>query len=188
MNIYEQKLADFRNAIQGLPEHFGQHAAAGAGAAVAGAAIGGLGVAVSKLYDAATKSRDFRQMLATNPDLTDMHESNPKQFNQMFTSLRAMNPEFSKDPLVAGEYMRRMSADPNRAGGYLTEAVSHRDRFPSPVMDTYLKGGIEGLKGTRQGPGGPSAGGRPSRSRPVGPGSNRWEENDLGTPGKPPLP
>jgi len=108
-----------------------------------GAAAAGLGLAVEHLYDAATKSRDFRTMLEHNPDLHEQHQQNPKMFNQAFSTLRTMNPMFSRDPLVAGTYMRQMMDSPLTAGGKAVEALSHRQPM-SPILDAFSKGTLSG--------------------------------------------
>jgi hypothetical protein len=119
-----------------------------------GAAGAGLGAAVQHLYDAATKSRDFRTMLDHNPDLHEQLQQNPKMFNQAFSTLRTMNPMFSRDPLIAGTYMRQMMDSPLTAGGKAVEALSHRQPASS-ILDMFAKGTMEGAKaGLRPQPGG----------------------------------
>lgn len=144
MNKYEisEKTANFMDAVKQLGGAAGQ----AFGAAAATGAVALTGVAVSKLYDAATKSRDFRAMLAANPELRDFAKENPNRANALFTSLRQLSPDFSKDPFVAGHYMRQMAHDPGREGGYLMQAAQDGGRFPEPVLETYLKGGLEGVK------------------------------------------
>ena len=135
-------------AAQGGMHGFGQQLGKGLGGAtlLAGgtAAIGALGAGASKLYDAVTKSRDFKSMLEYNPDLVEAHQRDPKMFNQMFSTLRTLNPQFSKDPLVAGTYMREMSSDPMHAGGKAVEALQHSDKqrptFGPSVTQAALKG------------------------------------------------
>lgn len=121
-----------------------------AGQALTGAvATGGVamaGIAASKLFDAATKSRDYRAMLAANPEVQEFARESPNQANAMFTSLRNLNPAYSKDPFVAGHFMRQMAAAPNDAGGYLMVATQDRAKFDHPVLETYLKGSLEGVK------------------------------------------
>lgn len=156
-----QKTAAFADAAKQLGGHFNQ----ALGTAVAGGAVALVGVAASKLYDAATKSRDYRAMLSSNPEVREFAKTNPARAGALFTSLRSINPEFSKDPFVAGEYMRRMSEFPGREGGYLIEAAEQRSRFGEPVLDTYLKGGLEGVKprGAQTLPWGADPGSGPSR-------------------------
>lgn len=135
--------------------------AAGVGTAVGAAAVAATGVAASRIVDAVTKARDFKRMLASpfNADLHDTYRSRPREFSAAYSSLRSMNAGFAKDPMVAGTYMRRMmSYDPTSAGGVLIDAVSHRDRIPSPIEEAFLRGGMqgahtgyaEGLKDTAQ--------------------------------------
>lgn len=160
-----QKTANFMDAARQLGNHTGQ----ALGTAVASGAVALAGVAVSKLYDAATKARDYRAMLATNPEVREFAKTSPERAGALFTSLRSMNPEFSKDPFVAGEYMRRFSEFPGREGGYMMEAAEHRARFDQPVLDTYLKGGIEGAKprGSQSLPWGAPPGSGPARRPPA---------------------
>jgi hypothetical protein len=122
----------------GVGHALGQKAM-GAGAAVAGASVAALaGMALTKVYDAATKSRDFKSMLAENADLAEAYQEDPKMFNRMFSTLRTFNPTFSKDPIVAGAYMRQMTEDPNHAGAVAVEALQHRDKL-RPGIDTFAR-------------------------------------------------
>lgn len=113
------------------------HAAMGA---VGGAALAGAAFAGHAVYDAATKARDFKSMLEANPDLAAEHAENPAPFNQMFSTLRTFNPAFSKDPIVAGTYMRQMVADPVNAGGKVLDAIQYRDKVKSPYGDMVMRG------------------------------------------------
>lgn len=137
-------MADVSQRAGEFAGNVGSGIAVGAGSMLAGAAVAGVGMAAQKIYAAATKSRDFKRMLEHNPDLQEHHDRDPRMFNQMFTSLRSMNPHFSADPLVAGTYMRRMVENPMHAGGILTESVGSRDSFRSP-LSTVVE---EGVKGT----------------------------------------
>jgi hypothetical protein len=129
------------------PELFGK-AVMGAGAAAAvGASVAGLSIGARQLYGAATKGRDFRKMIEFNPDLAEHHQRDPKTFNQLFSSLRSVNPAFSQDPVIAGTYMRRMVDSP-AAGGVLTDAVSLRDKV-NPSFGEGLERHIMGGKGKK---------------------------------------
>ena len=163
------KQAGFGSAARGFGQGFAEQATSkGFGGATANAAMGagiGMGLtgiaalgtmAATKLYDAATKARDFRVMLENNADLAEKHKENPRQFNQMFSTLRNMNPEFSRDPLVAGSYMRQMVEDPMHAGGKAVEALNFRDKAQSPVSKALLEGVFR--KGTSAQPPDPLAG------------------------------
>lgn len=136
----EKTAFSFPSALKSIPGRVGEGVLSGAGAALAGAMVAGVGVSAAKIYGAATKSRDFRRMMDHNPDLREHHERDPKTFNQMFSSLRTMNPSFSRDPIVSGTYMRRMTENPLTAGGILTETVSARDKFPS-LTDQFANAG-----------------------------------------------
>lgn len=113
---------------------------AGLGSAMAA----GMGLAAQKIYDAATKSRDFRTMLRENPDVAEHHETDPHRVNLYYSSLRTMNPEFSKDPVIAGTYMRRMLENQPTAGSVAAEALGHQDKLPDRVFDAFVQGGIRG--------------------------------------------
>lgn len=134
----------FRKQIR--PTSFGSALGQGAATALVSAGMAGIGMATAKIYDAMTKKRDFNQMLESNPDLIEHHEQDPKRFNQMFSSLRMMNPAFSADPVVAGTYMRRMAESPLSSGGIAVEALGHRETTKSPIMDAFVRGGLEGAK------------------------------------------
>jgi hypothetical protein len=122
-------------------------AGVGAGTAAIAGGIGAVGMAASKIYDAATKARDFKHMMEYNADLQEHHDRDPRMFNQMYSSLRAMNPTFSKDPIVAGTYMRQMVDSPSSAGGVLVNTVASRDKFPS-TMGRALEEGQSAAKGS----------------------------------------
>jgi hypothetical protein len=122
-----------------IGSNFGSAMAQGLGVAAAGTVMGLGGMAVNKLMDAATKGRDFRNMLANNPDLEEHRQRDPKMFNQMYSSLRHMNQHFASDPVVAGTYMRRMVENPMTAGGILSESVSASDKFKNPHNDTWRR-------------------------------------------------
>lgn len=113
----------------------------GLGATAATAAVTGMGFAAQKIYDAMTKRMDFNAMLEHNPDLADHHGTNPKMFNQMFSTLRTMNPSFSKDPIVAGTYMRRMMESPMHAGGIAVEALGHGRGAPGLLTGSAMESG-----------------------------------------------
>lgn len=116
----------------------------GAMAAAGAAAIGLAGAGAQKLYDAATKNRDFKRMLDLNPDLAERHQENPRMFNQMFSTLRTFNPSFSRDPLVAGTYMRQMSEDPMHAGGKVVETLTYRDKMGPPTSEGIMRAALGG--------------------------------------------
>jgi len=91
---------------------------AGVGLGIAGIGAGAIGI-----YRAITKRRDFRGMLESNPDLQEFHQADPVTFNRHYDSLRALNPRYSSDPVVAGTYMRQMSLNPQSAGKVIVESL-----------------------------------------------------------------
>lgn len=125
-----------------LPEAFG----GGLGMGVAGAAVAGVGLAAQKIFDAVTKRRDFRQMLEFNPDLQEHQASNSKMFNQAFSTIRSMNPTFSRDPLVAGAYMRQLVQNPQTAGAVAGQLLQARGNVPAPMLEGFGQGAREGLR------------------------------------------
>lgn len=152
MDDYQAKSAAFGDALRQVGRHAGNTALNAGVGALATAAVGGLAVAAGKLYDAATKGRDFRRMLEANPDLAEHHSQNPGGMNQFFSSLRTMNPAFSRDPLVAGHFMRQMAGIDTQgpgavAGGYLMPAIDARRHFEnSPIQQLMMQGASEGAK------------------------------------------
>lgn len=131
--------ADFLRGLGGAmtPEQAGKRFGEGALAVGGGLAAAGVGLAAQKLHDAATKARDFRVMLEHNPDLAEKHEENPRLFNQAFSTLRTFNPQFSRDPIVAGSYLRQMMSDPVHAGGVVEKSLDYRDKMKSPLMSAF---------------------------------------------------
>lgn len=123
---------------------------AGAGA-LAGGALAGIGAGAHMLYDAATKSRDFKNMLAENEDVAQMHENDPRAVNRMFSSLRTFAPEFTSDPTVAGAYMRQMVGNPLGVNQIINAAIDSKRK----MLGTGGGGvGAEMLAGARRGAGG----------------------------------
>lgn len=132
-----------------MGEQAGTAALAGAGAAGFAGLIGAAG----KLYDAATKSRDFQSMLEANQDLHEHLQADPGGFNRMFTSLRKFSPEFTKDPLVAGSLMRQgMNSNPEDRGNLVLRAQRERV-FPKqgPVTEAAMSGFMKGTGGGGEG-------------------------------------
>ena len=75
-------------------------------------------------------------MLHHNPDLVEHHERDPQNFNAMFSALRTMNPAFSKEPIVAGTYMRQMVNSPVNAGEFAVRALGERSNLPDHFRNT----------------------------------------------------
>ncbi len=132
-------------ALGRVGEQAGNAALAGAGAA----AFAGLTGAAGKLYDAATKSRDFSAMMEANPHLHDHLQADPAGFNRLFTSLRKFSPEFTKDPMVAGSLMSQgMEVDLQDRGDFVLKNQQRRV-FPksSPAADAAVGGFMKGFGG-----------------------------------------
>jgi hypothetical protein len=125
------------------PSALGEHAAkglVGAGMAAAGAGTVALGVhGAQKLYDAATKARDFRAMLGANANLAQRHAEDPRLVNQMFSTLRTFNPQFTRDPIVAAQYVSSMVEDPVHAGSMATEALNFREKLKNPLTENVTR-------------------------------------------------
>ncbi len=100
--------------------------------------------AAQKLMGAITKRHDFNKMMEANPHLRDEQAANPKAFNQMYSSLRRMNPEFAKDPIVAGGLMSRMGDDPEAASSILMEAQRYRKDPSASPMQQAMVGTVRG--------------------------------------------
>jgi hypothetical protein len=78
------------------------------GLGVLGTAAGGIGLALAgDLYDATrrgiTKGRDYKRMLASNPDLKEKPSA---QVQAIFSTLHRFNPDFASDPVVSGSFVR----------------------------------------------------------------------------------
>jgi hypothetical protein len=93
------------------------------GKGVVGLAATGIGIAALKTMRALGKARDFKNMMALNPDLVEYHDQNPAQFNAHYNSLRAMAPAYGQDPVISGTLMRQMNNSPMHAGGVLMSAL-----------------------------------------------------------------
>lgn len=119
----------------------------GVGTAVAAGALTAAGMAAAHIYDAATKTRDFRAMLASpfNEDLHELYRNDPKKFTAGFTSFRNVSPDLSKDPMTAGHYLRRMMTyadrDPGMAAGPILESMQFAGKHPSALSEIAHSGG-----------------------------------------------
>jgi hypothetical protein len=131
----------------------GEQAGTAALAGVGAAGFAGLIGAAGKLYDAATKTRDFQNMLEANQDLHEHLHADPGGFNRMFTSLRKFSPEFTKDPMVAGSLMRQgMNSNPEDRGNLVLRAQRERV-FPKqgPATEAAMGGFMKGMGGGGEG-------------------------------------
>jgi hypothetical protein len=96
-------LGEAMEARQAVGRAFGEQLVpAAVGLSLIGA--GHVGVkAYSAVRDRITKARDYKKMISANPSLK--HEP-AKKVQMVFDSLRHMAPDMSKDPLVAGSFVR----------------------------------------------------------------------------------
>jgi len=136
-------------ALSRMGEQAGNAAMAGVGAA----AFAGLVGAAGKLYDAATKTRDFQSMLEANPDLHEHLQSDPAGFNRMFTSLRRFSPEFTKEPVVAGTLMRQAMNGAIEERGNVSIGAQRNRQPPKqgPLTEAALGGFMKGFGGGGEG-------------------------------------
>jgi len=101
----------------------GEKAVVGGGLAGMGMLAAGGAVVVGKIRESIGKKNDFKQMMQIDPELKGIQSERPAFFNQAYSSLRRMNPQFGSDPIVAGSYMRKMMANPDAAGLTLAQTV-----------------------------------------------------------------
>lgn len=132
---------------------YGKRVAEGVGmgalAGMGSAAFAGLSLGAAKLYDAATKTHDFNNMMEANPDLLEHHQQDPAGFNRMFSALRTMAPEMTKEPLVAGAFMRRGMEESVEARGFTAVDAAERGgrslKRPGPLTEAALGGFSKGV-------------------------------------------
>lgn len=111
----------------------------GIGAGLAMATISAVAAGGEKAYSAMTRERDFKRMMASNPDLHTDHQNDPRTFNMAFNSLRSMNREFAADPYVAGAYMRLAGVGSSQGGTLLAEKVYFpTKKNPNKLLDATL--------------------------------------------------
>lgn len=99
-----------------------------------------------KVMNAVTKRHSYNQMLDQNPDLSEARDDNPQQFNNFYNSFHRLNPEFARDPVVSGTYMRQMMAHPEGAGKVIVESLKGREGFSSPGFDAMRQGASAAAK------------------------------------------
>ncbi len=142
--LEDEKVAGFGSAASKAWQELPGHMIGAVGMAGAAAMAGGVVSAASHLYDAATKSYDYRAMLHHNPDLAE-HPS-PQHVEMAFTTLRSFAPAFSKDPLVAGTYVRQIAESPANAGGLILPAMQAQGQRAMGMQDMAQQGALQGLK------------------------------------------
>jgi hypothetical protein len=90
---------------------------AGPAAGIGGVVAAGVAASLAgDMYDALkrgiTKGRDYRSMMAENPDLSDL---DAKHVQKAFSVLHKFNPDFAGDPTVAGNFVRQQATLENQA-------------------------------------------------------------------------
>jgi len=119
-----QDLESFDSMLKGADwkTHAAQGAAVAGGAAATGLAMAGIAKGINAAVDALTYAGDFKSMMAANPDLAEYPEP---EIRMVFASLRHLNPEFSKDPLVSGTFVRGRMENRQQSshGGFETARV-----------------------------------------------------------------
>lgn len=111
-----------------------------------GAAIMAAPAVAEKIYNAATKRHSYNQMLQQNPELSYARDENPEQFNNFYNSLYRMNPQFARDPVVAGAYMNQMAANPATAGRVVVESTRGVSTSLPSFGDAWRSGAQAGTK------------------------------------------
>lgn len=164
--------ANVLNKTGGFVSAMGHGAATALGASAVG--IGGA-MALDKTIDALTLKRDLANVLAVNKHLKS--EFSEAEIMLAFKSIRSMNPQFSKDPLVAGHLLGTILRNrdpmnprlPPRVDTQLAVTLSNAGKNPDGrarmLEDAFSKGYSGGYKtnlggdGSRGGSGGGSGGG-----------------------------
>lgn len=148
MNPLEELAAFEKEAFIGLSgSDLGRIASTGAVTAGATAAVAGTVPAVKAIYNAATAKRDFNAMLSFDPNLKEMHRSNPKYINASFRTLRRLNPEFSKDPMIASSYVSNIVASGGEGALGMAQDVMRSAPRPSAMQDAFVSGASQGVSG-----------------------------------------
>ena len=118
--------------------------AKGTAAAFGVMTAGGVALALAAdLYESAkrglTRGRDFKAMLAANPDLGAA--SKAAKVKASFGTLHRFNPEFAKDPNVAGSYVRQSIDIPGSELASVKDLVKARsDSSKAKQLPTFNPG------------------------------------------------
>lgn len=144
VSTYGEKNASRFDGVKNLLRRGGASAGKslmdGLGAGLAMASISAVAAGGEKAYSAMTRERDFKRMMASNPDLHTDHQADPRTFNMAFNSLRSMNRDFASDPYVAGAYMRQAGVGSPQGGTLLAEKVYFpTKKNPNKLLDATLE-------------------------------------------------
>jgi len=136
---YEQKTA----SPMGM--NLKQVAMLGAVGAGTTAAVAGILPAANAIYNAATKGRDFRSMLEFDPELKELHKQNPKYINAGFNTLRRMNTDFSRDPMVASAFVKQVAYGSTEGSFGLAQEALRAAPKPSQFQEAFAGGAAQGV-------------------------------------------
>lgn len=102
----------------------------------AGAAVGGGAQLARSAIDATTggigKAKAYKDMLEARPEL---REKDPKAVQRAFDSLYRFNPDYAKDPLVAGSFVDSVSSNERLDVGTVNTLVAARKNLSDTGMD-----------------------------------------------------
>ena len=143
-----KKANPFQQVLQGpMAKRMLQAGTTGLAVGGASAGVAGIVSGAQALFNAATKKRDFDRMMLANPHLQPLHSQDPDGFNRMFTSIRAMNPEFTREPMVAGAYMFQAMEQPVESRGMLAVRARGevREMKPGPLSRAAYEGFQKGF-------------------------------------------
>lgn len=134
----------------GMGSGLGQMAMMGLIGAGTTAAVAGAIPAARAIYNAATKGRDFRNMLEFDPELKELHKQNPKYVNAGFNTLRRMNADFSKDPMVASAFVKQVAYGQTEGAFGLAQEALRAAPKPGMLEEAFVSGAGQGV-GTAMG-------------------------------------
>lgn len=145
MNPLDEFLETEKVAFSPTMSNLGQMAMMGVIGAGTTAAVAGAVPAAKALYGAATKGRDFKSMLAFDPELKELHKANPKYVNAGFNTLRRMNPDFAADPMVSSAFVKQVAyGDTQGAFGLAQEALRAAPK-PGAMQEAFVSGAGTGI-------------------------------------------
>jgi len=115
----------------------------GVGAAAAAGILSAGATSASALYDAATKHRDYKNMMQAFPDL---QHRNPDDVQRAFTTVRSFAPKITKDPMTAGAAVNALLLDPQAAHGFVGGLTDIERKIQSPVHEMLMQGSLQGMR------------------------------------------
>lgn len=136
---------------QTVPQAISRVVGLGVAPSIAAGAMAGVSRGASKgvdaLIDRFTKSRDYKAMLQAHPTLAGADAGTTQMY---FNSLRKLSPSLSKDPLVAGSFVRSMLELQPEGGPHVPIATAKMladaqksvsgARDERPIADAFMAG------------------------------------------------